>query len=1003
MKKIFAVMLTLALAVSSVFWISSTTANAATASGLSAQINAISGLSADVAGNVVIVTGTAHLTTNLLLNIDAGVTVNWNATLTGNATANNYLLTLTGSGAFTLGDGGRISATTGAGGTVYISGGVTLNVTDGAIESPGSGSAVTIAAGTLWAVININGNNGKIASVPNGYAINDGSGMTASINNTIINISAGLVESGSACAIRSTGIASVVTVSGGEVRNNAASNTNSTIYMNYAPAPNDDRNNIVVSGGIVRTTNAGNQSYVLQSTQNILISGGEVRALAGRAINLVGNNSTATVTGGRVSTVSGAAISTATTTLDEVNDASVVISGGVIEATGTGTAVRITGANSTVEISGDAKVLATSGLAIDASGRPGSDSVRVNGGFVFAWGNATSRVISPESKLYTNVGGVIAAWNTTTGIGAAPYRYGGRDDLSMLPANSVSWNDNDTLNDFTDDGIIYSTGFHTLDVEVIRNLFTLTIINGITRDGGETTLILPEGAVVDITTQETPIDHTLVPPFYYPINGNVFNKWETNNGGTFGNASDMDTTFTMPSGDVAITATFNPRYWFSITGGNIISPRNFYPSPPGSADYSASSGYYPAGEVISIHRNTGTEWNYSSSNPAHLLLIDDINAVDTTFTMPDGPAHIGTSPLGYPFPSAPTRYTLTVNGGSVVSTSTGGPPDPSGYYAGTNLNIAAGTPPAGQEFSHWEKVSGNGRFADLNNHETVFVILAHSEITAVYKYKTYNLSVEGGTAEGTNPRHVNDEITIAATAPQAGMVFSGWTIESGGGKFDDPFSHATTFHMSDSDAVISAHYEFLNYLLTVENGVDILGTGEYHFGKIVPVSADPPPPGMRFAGWAIISGGGSFGSLAAMDTTFIMPAGNATVRATYVAIGQTPPPDHIQQSSYDSSSSSDRDYDLFTVRYYRNVEQNELPWRTQGPFRRGGTFRIPENIPTRSGFEFMHWTLNPGGQGIPYNAGAQFTIHRDMNFYAQWREIAGESPMNVNHNPPTGR
>jgi len=99
---------------------------AATVSALETQINAVNGLLATAAGNVVTVNnnGPAHRTINLHLNINLGVTVLWNATLTGNATANNYLLTLSGAGTFTLDGGGSISVTSGAGGTVYISAGL---------------------------------------------------------------------------------------------------------------------------------------------------------------------------------------------------------------------------------------------------------------------------------------------------------------------------------------------------------------------------------------------------------------------------------------------------------------------------------------------------------------------------------------------------------------------------------------------------------------------------------------------------------------------------------------------------------------------------------------------------------------------------------------------------------------------------------------------------------------------------------------------------------------
>jgi len=887
---------------------------------------------------MVTVSGTAHQTTNLHLNIDSGVTVNWNATLTGNATANNYLLTLSGSGTFTLGGGATIDVTTGAGGTVYISGGVTLNVTDGTIQSSGSGSAVTIVAGVLDAKINVNGANGKILSVPNGYAINDGSGMTSSSNNTKINISDGLVESGSACAIRSTGIESVVTVSGGVVRNNAASNTNSTIYMNYSPSPNSPIDNIIVSGGLVETTNPGNQSYVLQTSQNVLVNGGEVKAIAGRAINLVGEFSTTTVTSGRVSTVSGTAISTATTTLNEVDSAKIVISGGTVEATGTGTAVRITGYNSTVEISGSAKVLATSGLAIDASGRPAADSVTVDGGLVFAWGNAVNKVISPEGKLSTPVTGVVVAWNTATGTGEYPYIQNASNDLSMLPAGSVFW-DNEPL-DTNNGGIRYGTDFHTLDVGVIQNTFILTIVNG-TADGGETSLLVTAGNPVDIVTHETPIATAGINPNSNPINGNRFVNWTTDGGGTFSDASLMDSVFTMPASNVTVTANFKPLYVFRITGGSIdAGNRNF--------DGSTSYGYYAEGDIINITAfsqpwGTVPGWLKTTAGGA----FGDANSTATTFTMPGEPVTVYVDPSTAPNPAnRPQQYTTTVENGIINSTSTGVPINAAtgDFYAGTRLNITAAHPVAGKVFSGWTMSSGTGgSFVAAGSTATVFVTPDRAvTITANYTDKTYHLTVNGGT--GADGPHVSEAvIPITAATPQTGMVFSGWTIDNGSGIFADPSLPDTTFTISDNDAVVTAHFEFLEYTLTVENGVDVLGVGVYHYEETIPVSADPPSADMVFNQWIIVSGGGSFTSASASDAIFTMPAGNATIMATYTKQNTEPPIPPVT------------DPPTFRV----TVNDSYTYPTGAGNYTHGSVVTI--HAGARSGYTFTGWTVVSGG------------------------------------------
>ncbi|MCL2816489.1 MAG: hypothetical protein FWD23_17980, partial [Oscillospiraceae bacterium] len=419
---------------------------AAGADELISQINAVPGLSAAVSGtNEITVTGSADIgRTRLNLDVDFGVTVKWKANITGAATQNNYAIGLSGGGVFEL--SGAVLTNTGAGGTVYISGTITLDVgTGGLIESPSSaGSAVTIAGDVKNTIINV-GNGGKILSVPGGYAINDGSSFTQCENNTKINVNQnGSLEAGTAGAVRSTGKFSVVTVeAGGLVTSSPASNVSPVISMNCDPPPDSPIENVVINGGTVRTTNSGAMSFVIQTSQSIKVNDGLVQSIAGRAINLVGMNSVATINGGKVTTVSGVAVSVATSTIGKVENAKIEVKGGKVEATGSGDAIHITDVGNTVTVSGG-QVVARNGYAIDVEARVSGNPVVVNGGIVFSWGSSISDVINRGgTKLDPIVGGVIADWNTATGFGTAPYHQGESDDLVFLPLGAgVYWDIN---------------------------------------------------------------------------------------------------------------------------------------------------------------------------------------------------------------------------------------------------------------------------------------------------------------------------------------------------------------------------------------------------------------------------------------------------------------------------------------------------------------------------------------------------------------------------------
>ena len=68
------------------------------------------------------------------------------------------------------------------------------------------------------------------------------------------------------------------------------------------------------------------------------------------------------------------------------------------------------------------------------------------------------------------------------------------------------------------------------------------------------------------------------------------------------------------------------------------------------------------------------------------------------------------------------------------------------------------------------------------------------------------------------------------------------------------------------------------YALSVMNGS---GSGAYAAGKSVTITANAPPPGQSFQGWA----GASVQNPGAATTTLTMPASNATVTATYSTSG----------------------------------------------------------------------------------------------------------------------
>ncbi len=120
-----------------------------TAEDLAAYITEVSRLTADVSGSTVTVTGTATVTTTsdaaLIINIPAGVTVVWKASLSGGG--NQYLLKLTGDGNFEVAAGASIVNDTCMAAIYCCNGEGNLIITGGSVSTSNDPSVAIIIAG----------------------------------------------------------------------------------------------------------------------------------------------------------------------------------------------------------------------------------------------------------------------------------------------------------------------------------------------------------------------------------------------------------------------------------------------------------------------------------------------------------------------------------------------------------------------------------------------------------------------------------------------------------------------------------------------------------------------------------------------------------------------------------------------------------------------------------------------------------------------------------------
>ena len=359
-------------------------------------------------GNTITVTGVIKdATTYLTLNIPADVTIDWQASLTGTYSNQNYgLVHLTGTGTFKVTDG-----------LIESTGNLTSairNNSSGRVEISGG----RIKAGTGSAIYNFS--SGVVTISGEAYITN---ASTASSQGTIFVGSSG------------AGSHTRLSIEGGIIEN-TASNT-------YAYAINN--NSIMgVSNGIVRVTGNESRAIYLANNASLTITGGKISSTTGNTIQKVANG-TITISGGEIN-------STTANTIDSTNRGSLTISGGEISST-TGTTIYHNGIDMmSIKISGGL-VRATTRHAIFLNGS--SVTLSVEGGTVFAHGtqiigtDAANSVIRGASSGFTGPtgDGVVIAWNASAGT---TYNHGDTNNLLSMPAGVASW--------VAPDGITFANG-----------------------------------------------------------------------------------------------------------------------------------------------------------------------------------------------------------------------------------------------------------------------------------------------------------------------------------------------------------------------------------------------------------------------------------------------------------------------------------------------------------------------------------------------------------------
>lgn len=161
------------------------------------------------------------------------------------------------------------------------------------------------------------------------------------------------------------------------------------------------------------------------------------------------------------------------------------------------------------------------------------------------------------------------------------------------------------------------------------------------------------------------------------------------------------------------------------------------------------------------------------------------------------------------------------------------------------------------------------------------------------------------------------------------------------------------------------HPAVVKYTVTVTNGT---GSGSYAENATVTITADDPDDGKQFKEWTT-EDGVAFANANSETTTFVMPAKNVTVTATYEDIPVVPPT-------------------TYTVSFNANDGTGEMAPAT---VEAGTSYQLPASTFTAPADKvFDKWALNDADSLNYYEEGDVYTVNADTVFYAIWEDASQE-------------
>ena len=349
--------------------------------------------------------------------------------------------------------------------------------------------------------------------------------------------------------------------------------------------------------------------------------------------------------------------------------------------------------------------------------------------------------------------------------------------------------------------------------------------------------------------------------------GQIFDFWTVEQADVqLADPAQAVTTFVMPQEAVTLTPVYTAQRTVTVDENTTVAPtaEELKTTAAGSAVTVTAKDLTASNQVFA-----GWTAEASKAGQPVSVVFADATAATTTFTLPD------CDKLNIKANYKTKTYKVTVANGLInnASTELDCAPD-------TSVTVTANPGPEGQTFSKWVINDGAYDIGDAAYEQTIWLTVKDQDlnIRAEYEGIQYTVTVKDGTAN--YEKCVSGAgVTLTANKAPAGYEFDYWSVDTQNASLADAYSASTTFTMPTSDVTVSAHYKQISYTVSVENGS--ADQQSYHAGDQVTIKSNYPASGREFSKWESVSGNVSFADGSRWKTTFTMPAGNVSVRATY--------------------------------------------------------------------------------------------------------------------------